>query len=183
MILHDKPPVRTKIGQNLSKINFCKRHPNVRKHHLGVNNDYRKRQDHNWRQNPDSWNPTKIPKFFAKIRQNFTSKDVTQPFKSINWVSTMIPENTRPITGVKIESSWKPPKIQIFGAKMASQKCPGVFLCQTVRPNNLGIELLSKNPFQKCIFFLISISFTMWKSNYVPKNTSAHIFPVDPQIA
>ena len=132
--------------------------------------------------NPDSWNLQKS-QFPRQTSSKFTSKDVTQPFKRINWVSIMMPENTRPITGVKIEISWNQATIQNLGATMASQKCPGVFLCQTVRPNNLGIELLSKNPFQKCIFFLISISFTMWKSNYVPKNTSAHIFPVDPQIA
>ena len=177
--------MRTKIGQNLSKINFCKRHPSVRKHHLGVNNDYRKRQDDNWRQNPDSWNSTTIPKFSAKIRQKFTSKDVTQPFKSINWVSIMIPENTRPITGVKIEISWNPTKIQILGATMASQKCPGVFLCQTVRPNNLRIEFLSKNPSQKCLSFLISTIFTMSKirlcAQKTPRRPYSQLTP--PQIA
>ena len=46
---------------------------------------------------------------------------------------------------------------------MASQKCPGFFLCQTVRPNNLRIEFLTQKAFQKCLFFLIPISLTIWK--------------------
>ena len=38
-IPRDQPPMAAKIWQNLSKMNFQRRHSGVQKHHLGVNNN------------------------------------------------------------------------------------------------------------------------------------------------
>ena len=64
-ISRDQPPMAAKIRQNLSKINFQRRHSGVQKHHLGVNNDSWKQQAHSWCQNREFRKSEKSSKLSA----------------------------------------------------------------------------------------------------------------------